>query len=179
MDEQDILSRTSAQKPSGAVPIELKFLTDINALGNVSTWSTRELRDRRRFVRLSCLQTGSIFELGMAPVKRQEALENDREIINCIAIPGCGDEPYITSVDIIKTMELLINPPTKRMTIEEKNRARRNIDTLRPTTLKKGNESLHWMWELRSPRPFTISKEVKIFKWSNLEPALTKIMKKY
>lgn len=108
-----------------------------------------------------------------------EAKQDDRNVINCMLPPDCGDEPYVSSVDIIKALELLVNPPDRRLSIEEKNRVRRNIDTLRPMTLKKGAEGLKWIMQLRSPRPITIAKDVKIFKWMHLEQALVKIMKKY
>ena len=124
-------------------------------------------------------QQRSIIHLRMVAISAEEVARDDRNVINCILPPDCGDEPSVSSVDIIKALELLVNPPDRRLSIEEKNRVRRNIDTLRPTTLKKGEEGLSWIMQLRSPRPITIAKDVKIFKWSSLEAALTKIMKKY
>jgi hypothetical protein len=115
----------------------------------------------------------------MLATSAEEVARDDRNVINCMLPPDCGDEPSVTSVDIIKALELLVNPPDRRLSIDEKNRVRRNIDTLRPTTLKKGEERLNWIMQLRSPRPITIAKDVKIFKWSSLEAALMKIIKKY
>ena len=124
-------------------------------------------------------QHGSDIYLRMVATSAEEVARDDRNVVNCMLLPACGDEPSVSSVDIIKALELLVNPPDRRLSVEERNRVRRNIDTLRPTTLKKGDESLNWIMQLRSPRPITIAKEVKIFKWSSLEAALVKIMKKY
>jgi hypothetical protein len=141
--------------------------------------SPAEIKDRRRFVRLIRKQQGSHIHLRMAATSADEVAFDDCNVINCLLIPDCGDEPSVSSVDIIKALELLVSPPGGRLSIEEKNRVRRNIDTLRPITLKKGGESLSWIMQLCSPRPITIAREVKIFKWSSLEAALVKIMKKY
>ena len=141
--------------------------------------SPAEMRDRRRFVRLLRRQQGSGIHLRMIAISTEEVAHDDRNVINCMLPPDCGDEPSISSVDIIKALELLVNPPDRRLSVEERNRVRRNIDTLRPATLKKGDEGLNWIMQLRSPRPITIAKDVKIFKWSSLEAALVKIMKKY
>jgi len=137
------------------------------------------MRDRRRFVRLMRKQQGSSIRLRMIAVSTEEVERDDRNVINCMLPPDCGDEPSVSSVDIIKALEVLVNPPDHRLSIEEKNRVRRNIDTLRPTTLKKGDGGLNWIMRLRSPRPITIAKDVKVFKWTSLEAALVKVMNKY
>jgi hypothetical protein len=137
------------------------------------------MRDRRRFVRLMRKQQGSSIRLRMIAVSTEEVERDDRNVISCMLPPDCGDEPSVSSVDIIKALEVLVNPPDRRLSIEEKNRVRRNIDTLRPMTLKKGDESLNWIMRLRNPRPITIAKDVKVFKWASLEAALVKVMKKY
>ena len=115
----------------------------------------------------------------MVVVSVEEVSRDDRNVISCMIPPGCGEESSVSSVDIIKAIELLVNPPDRRLSIEEKNRIRRNLDTLRPTTLKKGDEGLNWITQLRSPRPIIIAKDVKIFKWDSLEAAVVKIMKRY
>ena len=141
--------------------------------------SPAEIKDRRRFVRLMRQQQGSSIHLRMLAVSMEEVALDDRNVINCMFLPRGGDGPSVSSVDIIKAIGLLVNPSDRRLSVEERNRVRRNIDTLRPTTLKKGDESLNWIMQLRSPRPITIAKDVKIFKWGSLEAALVKIMKKY
>ena len=115
----------------------------------------------------------------MVAVSAEEVSRDNRNVINCMLPPGCGEESCVSSVDIIKAIELLVNPPDRRLSKEEKNRIRRNLDTLRPTTLKKGDEGLNWIMQLRSSRPIIIAKDVKIFKWDSLEAALAKIMGRY
>ena len=141
--------------------------------------SSAEIKERRRFVRLTRQQQGPNIHLRLAAVSVEDVCRDDRNVINCMLPPGCGKEPCVSSVDIIKAIELLVNPPDRRLSIEEKNRIRRNLDTLRPTTLKKGDEGLNWMMQLHSPRPIIIAKDIKIFKWDSLEAALVKIMKRY
>lgn len=117
----------------------------------------------------------------MTPIPIDEAHTNDRNLINCFLVPGSENpnEAFVSSVDIIRALEILVNPSDGRLSIEEKNRVRRNIDTLRPKTLKRGDEGFYWLTQLPSPRPITIAKDVKIFKWSCFETALEKIMRKY
>jgi hypothetical protein len=137
------------------------------------------MRDRRRFIRLMRKQQGSNIHLDMVAISMEEAQIDDRNVINCMVPPNCGDEPSVSSVDIVKALALLVNPPDRCFSVQEKNRIRRNIDPLRPTTLKKGEEGLNWIMQLCSPRPITMAKDVKIFKWSKLETALVKIMRKF
>jgi len=141
--------------------------------------SPAEINERRRFVRLTRQQQGPNIHLRTVAVSAEEVSRDDRNVINCMLPPGRSEESCVSSVDIIKAIELLVNPRDRRLSIEEKNRIRRNLDTLRPTTLKKGGESLNWIMQLRSPRPIIIAKDVKIFKWDSLEAALVKIMKRY
>lgn len=73
------------------------------------------------------------------------------------------------------------------MSQNEKRGLRRNLDNLRPITLKKddpaydgiGTRIADSFASMRGPRPITISKDVKVFRWATLEIALAKLLRKY
>ncbi|KAJ7675068.1 hypothetical protein B0H17DRAFT_1207933 [Mycena rosella] len=87
---------------------------------------------------------------------------------------------YVTSVDIIYLLERLTND---EFPVEEKNRIRRNLEGLRPTTVSKhkpGSEAFFLrIMEFPDPKPRNIEKDLKVFDWTLLGQALDKIMSKY
>lgn len=69
----------------------------------------------------------------------------------------------------------------------ERRGLRRCMDNLGPITLKKddpaydgiGTRLVDLFGGMRGPRPVTIAKDVKMFDWEMLEPALSKLVRKY
>ncbi|KAL8864417.1 MAG: hypothetical protein Q9174_007365, partial [Haloplaca sp. 1 TL-2023] len=91
---------------------------------------------------------------------------------------------------------LLGIPPNSKETniVEEQNRIRRNVEGFEPTTLKKrGTDEQEeenptppeverffgFVMELEDPKPRNIAKNIKIFEWKCLVPALEKVFAKY
>lgn len=87
---------------------------------------------------------------------------------------------YVTSVDAIYLLEALVGT---RFTVEEKNRIRRNLEGFRPITVSKAKPGSEDFFKLimnfPNPKPRNIEKDVKVFPWEILGPALKKIIGKY
>jgi hypothetical protein len=70
-----------------------------------------------------------------------------------------------------------------RFTVEEKNRIRRNLEGFRPITVSKAKAGSEGFFKLimsfPNPKPRNIEKDVKVFPWEILGPALQKIIGKY
>ncbi|KAI8338972.1 hypothetical protein BC941DRAFT_322095, partial [Chlamydoabsidia padenii] len=100
-------------------------------------------------------------------------------VVSCIYWHERNDY-YITSVDCIQLIEGLIGV---EFTVEEKNRIRRNLEALRPLTAAKTRpESVDFfklIMGFPAPKPRNIEKDVKVFQWSTLGPAIKKIIGKY
>jgi hypothetical protein len=101
-------------------------------------------------------------------------------VISCISRE---DEPgafYFTSVDIIYLLERLVD---ERFLVEEKNRIRRNLEGLRPTTVSKHRAGVERFFQrimdFPEPKPRNIEKDLKVFEWRLLGQALDKILSKY
>lgn len=86
----------------------------------------------------------------------------------------------MTSVDTIYLLESLV---ANHFTVEEKNRIRRNLEGYRPMTVSKGKPDSENFFKIimgfPSPKPRNIEKDVKVFPWKILAPALKKIVGKY
>lgn len=70
-----------------------------------------------------------------------------------------------------------------RFTVEEKNRIRRNLEGYKPLTVSKAKSDSEEFFKLimgfGAPKPRNIEKDVKVFPWKILGPALKKIISKY
>ncbi|ORZ18070.1 hypothetical protein BCR42DRAFT_413089 [Absidia repens] len=103
----------------------------------------------------------------------------DNLVVSCIYWQERNDY-FITSVDCIQLIEGLIGV---EFTVEEKNRIRRNLEALRPLTAAKTRpESVDFfklIMGFPAPKPRNIEKDVKVFLWSTLGPAIKKIIGKY
>ena len=86
----------------------------------------------------------------------------------------------MTSVDTIYLLEQLVNV---RVTVEEKNRIRRNLEGFRPLTVSKAKADSEEFFKVIMgfpvPKPRNIEKDVKVFSWKILSHALKKIISKY
>ncbi|KAG6820880.1 hypothetical protein H0H93_010224 [Arthromyces matolae] len=172
----------SVMRPKGAKGdsnIQTPLLQLITPLSTIcENWNPNENAVGRRLVRFSKVQDGRRLVVSCEPITPDEYRETD-SVISCIY----RDENrtcYVTSVDIIFLLERLTNSD---FPVEEKNRIRRNLEGLRPTTVSKHKhgfeEFFQRIMEFPDPKPRNIEKDLKVFEWSLLDQALEKILSKY
>lgn len=141
-------------------------------------WDDSELNAGRRLVRFRRLQDGN--RLIVSPERISQAeYDPDDIVISCIYRQET-DACCVTSVDIIHLLQRLVEADFE---VDEKNRIRRNLEGLRPTTVSKtrpGFESFFQrIMDFPDPKPRKIEKDVKVFDWKLLPHALDKILSKY
>ncbi|KAJ6558600.1 hypothetical protein DFH09DRAFT_535980 [Mycena vulgaris] len=157
------------------IPV-LEIVTPLEPL--CSGWDDAELQAGRRLVRFQKIQDGRRVILSCESIKQEEYSEAD-SVISCIYREE-AEACYVTSVDIIHLLERLTND---EFPVEEKNRIRRNLEGLRPTTVSKhkpGSEAFFQrIMDFPDPKPRNIEKDLKVFDWGLLGQALEKIMSKY
>ena len=170
---------SSAFNPYGIYPAHKATLVidgDLNAMAD--DWSEEEEQAKRRLVVFSRIHTGSTINTSFRPVSSDER-PPAAICISCITRDERG-ERYVTSVDTIYLLEQLLQV---KFTTEEKNRIRRNLQGFDPLTVSKGKADTEDFFKLimgfPKPRPRNIEKDVKVFKWRDLEEALKKIIGKY
>ncbi|KAI5856758.1 hypothetical protein GGS23DRAFT_588502 [Durotheca rogersii] len=156
----------------------LKINGDLESM--VSGWTQEEWENRRRIVMFSKKQQGSTLSTSFKPVTVNERPPNSI-CISCIYWLE-KDECFVTSVDTISLLEQLVAAPG-RFTVEEKNRIRRNLEGFRPLTVSKAKPDSEEFFKVimgfPNPKPRNIEKDVKVFPWKILGPALKKIISKY
>ena len=159
--------------------VALDIRGNLNAMGN--NWTPEERSAERRLVRFWREFHGSTINVFFIPLRADEPglpQEMDELRISCIYWKEQSDY-FVTSVDTIKLLELVFDAAHK---MEEKNRIRRNIQTYKPDTISKakGNERFfELIMGFPIPKPSSIKKSVKVFKWSILEEALNKVVNKF
>ncbi|KAL6907223.1 hypothetical protein GGI43DRAFT_256264 [Trichoderma evansii] len=159
-----------------------KAILKIN--GNLSEmaakWTEEEWANRRRIVQFKKTQHGSVLNVSFKPVPVNERPPNSI-CISCIWWAEKSD-CYVTSVDTIHLLEQLVAAPN-RFSVEEKNRIRRNLEGFHPVTVSKAKADSEEFFKIimafPHPKPRNIEKDVKVFPWATLEPALKKIIGKY
>lgn len=143
-------------------------------------WTREEWDNRRRIVMFRKSQSGSTLTASFRPVPVNERPANSI-CVSCIYWQE-KDECYVTSVDTISLLEQLVAAPN-RFSVEEKNRIRRNLEGFHPITVSKAKPISEEFFKLimgfPNPKPRNIEKDVKVFPWKILEPALKKIIGKY
>ncbi|KAF9529303.1 hypothetical protein CPB83DRAFT_927452 [Crepidotus variabilis] len=141
-------------------------------------WSDSELSVGRRLVRFTKVQDGCKLIVSCEPISQDEFQETEI-VISCI-FRESTEFHYVTSVDVIYLLERLTNGD---FPVEEKNRIRRNLEGLRPTTVSKHKpgfgDFFQRIMEFPDPKPRNIEKDLKVFEWSLLSQALEKILSKY
>jgi hypothetical protein len=141
-------------------------------------WTQAEIQVGRRLVRFGKVQDGRRLIVSCEPITQEEYCEQD-SVISCIYQEET-DACFVTSVDVIYLLERLTNG---EFPVEEKNRIRRNLEGLRPTTVSKHKvgyeEFFQRIMEFPDPKPRNIEKDLKVFKWNLLGQALEKILSKY
>ncbi|KAK5996878.1 hypothetical protein PT974_02225 [Cladobotryum mycophilum] len=143
-------------------------------------WTQEEWDNRRRIVMFRKTQQGSTLTASFRAVPVNDRPPNSI-CISCIWWAEKG-ECYVTSVDTIHLLEQLVASPS-RFSVEEKNRIRRNLEGFHPLTVSKAKPDSEEFFKIimgfPNPKPRNIEKDVKVFPWKILEPALKKIIGKY
>jgi hypothetical protein len=141
-------------------------------------WTNSEAVTGRRLVRFAKVQDGRRLIVSCEPISQEDYHESDT-VISCIYREEV-DLCYVTSVDVIYLLERLTNG---EFPVEEKNRIRRNLEGLRPTTVSKHKSGFgnffQRIMDFPDPRPRNIEKDLKVFDWNLLGQALEKILSKY
>ncbi|KAL7004847.1 hypothetical protein EMMF5_005580 [Cystobasidiomycetes sp. EMM_F5] len=154
----------------------LQFDSDPNlmAIG----WSHDEWLVKRRLVRFWRKQDGNVITSTFRPIGLNEVTP-ETIVISCIFRED-KNECFVTSVDTIYLLEALV---AVRFTVEEKNRIRRNLEGFKPITVSKtkidSGGFFNLIMSFPNPKPRNIEKDVKVFPWKILGPALRKIISKY
>ncbi|KAG7441841.1 uncharacterized protein BT62DRAFT_864542, partial [Guyanagaster necrorhizus] len=143
-----------------------------------TNWDASEDRVGRRLVRFHKVQDGCKLILSCEAI-RQDDYRDTYTVISCI-FRDENRQYYVTSVDIIYLLERLTNDD---FPVEEKNRIRRNLEGLRPITVRKYKHGLDTFFqrimEFPDPKPRNIEKDLKVFEWSLLGQALDNVLSKY
>lgn len=155
------------------------ILEIVTPLGVIcANWDEMERQIGRRLVRFRKIQDGRRIILSCEVIKQEDYRETNI-VISCIYREE-SEKSFVTSVDIIYLLERLTDD---EFPVEEKNRIRRNLEGLRPTTVSKhkgGSEAFFLrIMEFPDPKPRNIEKDLKVFEWTQLGHALEKILSKY
>ncbi|KAL5523995.1 hypothetical protein ACEPAG_8168 [Sanghuangporus baumii] len=164
-----------------AQPAILEWVVD-NGMPHPNTldkkWSAHELAVGRRLIRFGREMSGNKLRISCEVIP-QEAYDEEHIVISCVyrqETRNC----WFTSVDIIYLLERLVSGP---FSVEEKNRIRRNLEGFKPTTVSKTKGGFEMFFQrimdFPPPKPRNIEKDVKVFPWHLLAPAVDKIISKY
>lgn len=157
--------------------VTLQFEEDVESM--TENWTPTEIQHQRRLVKFEFeRKSKSNFNVKFHPIKESE-FTPDVPIISCILWKE-KDLHVVTSVDIILVLEFLVK---ESFSIEEKNRIRRNLQSLKPFTISRLNSEnqrfFNLLMGMEDPRPRNIEKDLKVFKWSDLSSAIHKVISKY
>ncbi|CAH6721478.1 hypothetical protein CLIB1444_06S03114 [[Candida] jaroonii] len=177
--------RTSSLDPNfirnnlSLVNTPVKLLFEQDHMDMTKDWTEEENTNQRRLVKFDFARLSPTdYLVKFKPIKKSD-FTNSAAIISCI-FWGEKELHIVTSVDIILLLEYLIQDS---FTIEEKNRVRRNLQSLKPYTISRTNKTYQRFFQLlmnlEDPRPRNIEKDIKVFKWSDLFKALSKVISKY
>jgi len=171
---------SSSSAASALYPYGYKAILHIN--GDLNTmaegWTTEECTTKRRLVKFWRSQSYNNIDADFEAVPADSGPPKGI-CISCIWWEE-REECYVTSVDTIYLLESLV---AIRFTVEEKNRIRRNLEALGPTTVSKTRSDSEDFFSVimgfPNPKPRNIEKDVKVFPWKVLHLALKKIIGKY
>lgn len=156
----------------------LKINGNLNDMA--AKWTEEEWDSRRRIVQFKKSQHQAVLNVNFKAIPVNERPPNSI-CISCIWWAEKSD-CYVTSVDTIHLLEQLVASPN-RFSVEEKNRIRRNLEGFHPVTVSKAKADSEDFFKIimafPHPKPRNIEKDVKVFPWATLEPALKKIIGKY
>lgn len=162
-----------------SVNASIKLLPQADLMLMVRGWLSHEVAEQRRLVRFAFSKLSlARFVIDFEPI-RSSQYDPNLPIILCIYWRE-KDCHIVTLVDIVLLLEFLIQ---QSFSIEEKNRIRRNLQSLKPETITRANEEnerfFSLMMNMENPRPRNIEKDLKVFKWQDLLLALDKVVSKY
>lgn len=154
----------------------VEFQDDIHSL--TLNWTPEEVASGRRLVLMSWTQNFNILSVSFRTLASHEYITG-QPVLSCLYCKEL-DRHFVTSVDIISMLEHLVRA---RFPVQEKNRTRRNLQSLKPLTISKSSPKLGKFFELimeyDSPKPRHVEKDVKVLYWSCVGPALVKVLGKY
>lgn len=158
-------------------PIKLTLASDLKSM--TLNWNKQEIAAGRRLVSFTFTYTSPSEIVIRFRAVPKEQYDPSQLIISCIYWEDL-DECIATSVDIILLLEHIVR---ETFGVKEKNRIRRNLQSLKPHTISRSNRPIQNFFNLlmgmENPRPRNIEKDLKVFKWSDLYIALTKVISKY
>ncbi|KAA8650868.1 uncharacterized protein ATNIH1004_003557 [Aspergillus tanneri] len=139
-------------------------------------WTKDECKSKRRLVQFTRAQTGNMIHVDFRAVAFKEYAQNSF-CISCIYWDD-KKEYFVTGVDIIHLLQALV---AFRFTLQEKNRIRRNLESFKPLTVSRASSNYFFevIMGFPTPKPRSLMREVKVFPWKALNPALTKVISKY
>ncbi|GBB86937.1 hypothetical protein RclHR1_01340004 [Rhizophagus clarus] len=146
------------------------------------SWSQEELKVRRRVVQFF---KSKIKKRIMASFRAVDPIERPKNgiFVSCLYWNDRKtqrDKWYFTSTDYLNLLESLTGI---RLTSDEKNRIRRNLEEYKPITVGKNkNDSDDIYKDLMSysfAKPRNAEKDIKIYEWRHLIHAIEKIINKY
>ena len=154
----------------------LKFVKDLDLM--TKNWSATEIKSSRRLVKFEFTTENYVQVIDFNPISTTD-YDNLKPTISCIYWKEMNSY-VVTSVDIILLLEYLVN---QTFDVEEKNRIRRNLQSLKPNTISRANINdrnfFNLIMSMENPRPRNIEKDLKVFNWSDLRKAISKVMSKY
>ena len=154
-------------------PVSVELDGDLRGLGRDLT--DEEIARRRRLVKFIREEQGNTIRLSFHPI-REEDYSEEFFVMSCIYREDSRDT-WFTSVDMMKLIEFISQKECR----DEQSRLRRNLEFLRPTTVSRMVKPhlFHMVMEFPTPKPRTIEKSIKLFKWSSLVAGLYKVIDKY
>lgn len=187
------------------VPVELELLGASVEEVSAFPWSHMERSDGRRIIRVERRQLGptisaSFLVVGAAddhPEPEPAAPGVDVVEVSCLDHvlddeDECGSTYYITSVEVVSIVELLIGTTYADLRLRRKEKGRIRLNLMpywlkRPVSLKWGDGVCYdsrgefarriMRYEIRKPRGF--DKEVRILPWERLIAALQRALQCY
>lgn len=152
------------------------WFSRVNSVADIRQQQERRMRDANNHVVVYCKCAPADIQF---PLITNEVgdMQGKGALVSCIAWEG---EHYVTSVDVIKILEEMLN---KSFTVQSKNRVRRNLEGFKPITASKHKPETVSLFKLimgfNHPRPRNIEKDIKVFYWRTLPVALNKVIDKY
>ncbi|KAI0188858.1 hypothetical protein F4808DRAFT_454152 [Astrocystis sublimbata] len=157
----------------------LKINGDLESMAN--NWNAEECSEGRRIVQFFKKQQGTTLTASFKSVSVNNKPPQGN-FVSCIYWAE-KHECYVTSVDTIALLDKLLTGGVHPFNVDEKNRIRRNLEGYRPLTVSKTKPESEAFFKVIMgfgiPKPRNIEKDVKVFPWKKLAPALQKIVSKY
>lgn len=158
-------------------PVKLIFKDNVKSM--IQNWTPAETASHRRLVKFNFERVSKAEYLVEFKEIDKKDYDHTSPIISCIWWKE-KDIFIVTSVDIIVILEYFVR---QSFSIEEKNRIRRNLQSLKPLTVARSCDDhkpfFSLLMGMEDPRPRNIEQDLKVFKWENLIKAIDKVIGKY